>query len=48
MIASIKREAKIKFDAALVVLLSELAEESNKDIKERSDSKNQSEKKNEK
>ena len=45
MVASIEREAKIKSDAARDALLSELVEESNKNIKERSDSANQLEKK---
>ena len=45
LVASIEREAKIKSDAARDALLSELVEESNKNIKERSDSANQLEKK---
>ena len=45
MIASIEKEAKIKYDAERDTLLYELVEESNKNIMERSDSANQLEKK---
>ena len=44
MVASFEREAKIKSDAAGEALLSELAEESKKNINERSDSAKQSKK----